>query len=211
MGILSRFKDIMASNFNALLAKSRNPEKTINEYMNQLRSDLGHVKSEMSALETERDRAARSLNECEDEIEKFTRYAEKASAEGNSADARLYEQKKERLMPEFEQQKAKYDSIKQDSDDLEVLLKKLTAELAEGESRLAAIKGKMAEASALEAANSRDTAAAKKKAAYSADAAFNTLEDRANAKYDRAQAEAELNGSYSASSEIEDLASKYDD
>ena len=40
MGILTRFKDIMASNVNALIDKSRNPEKTINEYMNQLRSDL---------------------------------------------------------------------------------------------------------------------------------------------------------------------------
>ncbi len=211
MGILSRFKDIMASNFNALLAKSRNPEKTINEYMNQLRSDLGHVKSEMSALETERDRAARNLNECEDEIDKFTRYAEKASAEGNSSDARLYEQKKERLMPEFEQLKAKYDSIKQDSDDLDVLLRKLTAELAEGETRLAAIKGKMAEASAIEAQNVKDSSAAKRKQVYSADAAFDTLEDRANAKYDRAQAEAELNGVINTSSEIDELASKYDD
>ena len=83
MGILSRFKDIMASNVNALIDKSRNPEKTINEYMNQLRSDLGHVKAELSALDTERDRAARELNECESEVEKYDRYAEKAAAEGN--------------------------------------------------------------------------------------------------------------------------------
>ena len=99
MGILSRFKDIMASNVNALIDKSRNPEKTINEYMNQLRSDLGHVKGELAALETTRDRAARELNECESELEKYERYAEKASQDGNSADARLYEQKKDRLMP----------------------------------------------------------------------------------------------------------------
>ena len=95
MGSLSRFKDIMASNVNALIDKSRNPEKTINEYMNQLRSDLGHVKGELAALETTRDRAARELNECESELEKYERYAEKASQDGNSADARLYEQKKD--------------------------------------------------------------------------------------------------------------------
>lgn len=46
MSILSRFKDIMASNINALLDKAENPEKMIDQYMRNLQSDLGKVKAE---------------------------------------------------------------------------------------------------------------------------------------------------------------------
>lgn len=209
MGILSRFKDIMASNVNALIDKSRNPEKTINEYMNQLRSDLGHVKGELAALETTRDRAARELNECESELEKYERYAEKASQDGNSADARLYEQKKDRLMPQYETLKAKYDQSNQDTTDLSAMRDKLTSELASCEQRLAAIKGKLAQVDQLEQANAAEMGK-KKKSGFTADDAFNRLEDKANARYDRASAEAELN-SVVPRDELEDLASKYDE
>ena len=208
MGILSRFKDIMASNINAIVAKSRNPEKTINEYMNQMRADLGHVKSELSALEVERDRAARSLNETEAEIEKYQRYADKCAAEGNTADARMFEQKKDRLMPEYERMKQKYDSLKQDGSDLGALREKLSAEIAQCEERMAAIKGKISAAKSLEEANMAETG--RRKPTYSADDAFSTLEDKANAQYDRAAAEAELNRVVS-SDELDDLTKKYDE
>ncbi len=209
MGILTRFKDIMASNVNALIDKSRNPEKTINEYMNQLRSDLGHVKGELTALETERDRAARELNDCESELEKYSRYAEKASADGNTSDARLYEQKKDRLMPQYETLKAKYEGTQQDTTDLSAMRDKLTSELASCEQRLAAIKGKLAQVDALEQATAAETGK-RKKSGFTADDAFNRLEDKANARYDRASAEAELN-SVVPRDELTDLASKYDE
>ena len=50
----------------------------------------------------------------------------------------------------------------------------------------------------------------KKKSSFTADDAFNRLEDKANARYDRASAEAELN-SVVPRDELEDLASKYDE
>ena len=208
MGILSRFKDIMASNINAIVAKSRNPEKTINEYMNQMRADLGHVKSELAALELERDRAARQLNECEAEVEKYQKYAEKSAAEGNTSDARMFEQRKERLIPEYEEFKKRYDALKKDGTDLAAMRDKLTAELSQCEERLAAIKGKMSEATQLEEASHVNMG--KKKPAYTADDAFNSLEDKANARYDRAQAEAELTG-HASSGDLDDLTRKYDE
>lgn len=208
MGILSRFKDIMASNINALVAKSRNPEKTINEYMNQMRSDLGHVKAELSALEVERDRAARALNDCETEIEKYQRYAEKSTAEGNTSDARVFEQRREALLPELEQLKSRFASLKQDGSDLAAMKEKLVAEIAQCEERMAAIKGKMSAASALEEQSIANSG--KKKPSYTADDAFSALEDKANAQYDRAAAEAELNN-LTNHDELDDLTRKYDE
>ena len=49
MGILTRFKDIMSANINALLDKCEDPEKMIDQYMRNLESDLGKVKAETAA------------------------------------------------------------------------------------------------------------------------------------------------------------------
>ena len=49
MGILTRFKDIMSSNINALLDRAEDPEKMIDQYLRNLNSDLGKVKSETAS------------------------------------------------------------------------------------------------------------------------------------------------------------------
>ena len=50
MGILTRFKDIMSANINALLDKCEDPEKMIDQYMRNLESDLGKVKAETASV-----------------------------------------------------------------------------------------------------------------------------------------------------------------
>ena len=46
MGIISRFKDIMSSNINALLDKAEDPEKMIDQTMRNLNKDLAKVREE---------------------------------------------------------------------------------------------------------------------------------------------------------------------
>ena len=46
MGIIARFKDIMAANINALLDKAEDPEKMIDQTMRNLTKDLAEVKQE---------------------------------------------------------------------------------------------------------------------------------------------------------------------
>ena len=64
MGILTRFKDIMSANINALLDKCEDPEKMIDQYMRNLESDLGKVKAETASVmaeETSTEEAQRQL------------------------------------------------------------------------------------------------------------------------------------------------------
>ena len=63
MGILTRFKDIMSANINALLDKCEDPEKMIDQYMRNLESDLGKVKAETASVMAEETRAKRELDE----------------------------------------------------------------------------------------------------------------------------------------------------
>ena len=94
MGVIQRFKDIMSANVNAVLDKAEDPEKMIDQYMRNLQDDLGKVKAETAAVMAEETRAKRELDECNQEVEKLQKYAEKAVAAGNDSDARLFLQKK---------------------------------------------------------------------------------------------------------------------
>ena len=49
-GIITRFKDIMSSNINALLDKAEDPSKMIDQYLRNLESDLGKVKAKRLLL-----------------------------------------------------------------------------------------------------------------------------------------------------------------
>ena len=97
MGILTRFKDIMSANINALLDKCEDPEKMIDQYMRNLESDLGKVKAETASVMAEETRAKRELDECTEQINKMQSYAEKALRAGNEADARSFLEKKQQL------------------------------------------------------------------------------------------------------------------
>ena len=71
MGILTRFKDIMTANINALLDKAENPEKMIDQCLRDLNEDLGKVKSETAVIMAEAQRAKREVDECNEEIAKM--------------------------------------------------------------------------------------------------------------------------------------------
>ena len=77
-GIITRFKDIMSSNINALLDKAEDPSKMIDQYLRNLESDLGKVKAETASVMAEEKRAKRQLDELNEQINKMQKYAEKA-------------------------------------------------------------------------------------------------------------------------------------
>ena len=75
MGIMTRFKDIMAANVNALLDKAEDPEKMIDQYLRNLESDFAKVKAETASIMAEEKSARRKLDECNEEIDKMTEYS----------------------------------------------------------------------------------------------------------------------------------------
>ena len=60
MTILTRFKDIMSSNINALLDKAENPEKMIDQVLRNLNKDLGAVKAETASIMAQEQRAKKN-------------------------------------------------------------------------------------------------------------------------------------------------------
>src|SRR5690606_21510744 len=109
MGILTRFKDIMSSNINALLDRAEDPEKMIEQLLRNLNSDLGKVKAETVSIMAEEQRSKRAFDECRSDIDKRHNYAIKGLEAGNEDDARKFLERKANLVKQESQLKAAYE------------------------------------------------------------------------------------------------------
>jgi len=205
MGILSRFKDIMQSNINALLDKAEDPEKMIDQCLRNLNSDLGKVKSETAAIMAEEQRAKRALDECNAEIERMQQFAIKALEAGNEDDARKFLEHKASLVSKQAGLVEAYELAKNNADHMRQMHDKLVSDIAELEARKDMIKGKLAVAKTQERINKMSSSVA---SANNSISSFEKYEELANKALDKANAMAELNRS-SKNQTIEDLTKKY--
>ncbi|OPG99501.1 phage shock protein A [Chryseobacterium mucoviscidosis] len=186
MGILSRFRDVMKANVNHVLARAEDPEKTVNEYMRSLSSDLGQVKAETAAVLSDESRAKRALDECTAEIKKLQRYAEKSAESGDEDKARSFLEKKAEQAEKRNELQAAYDRASAKAKMMKHMHEKLVADMGQLESRHAELKGRMAAAQAQQQANERNASAS------NANAALKAMEDKANQALNEAEALAEL-------------------
>ncbi len=207
MSILRRFKDIMASNMNALLDRAEDPEKMIDQYLRNLKGDLGKVKAETATIMAEEKRAQRQLNECKEEIEKMQRYAVKALEAENETDARAFLQKKATLTEKETELATSLELAEANAVQMRQMHDKLVSDIGELEARRQILKGKAAVAKTQERMNELGASVTGANANLSA---FDEMENKINQSLDEAEAMAELN-SDTAKDEIEDLASKYED
>jgi phage shock protein A len=207
MGILTRFKDIMASNINALLDKAEDPEKMIDQYMRNLESDLGKVKAETASVMAEETRAKRELDDCNEQIAKMQSYAEKALLAGNEADARSFLEKKQQLAKTQVALQKAYDIAHDNSTKMRQMHDKLVKDMDTLEARRTSIKATMKAAKAQERINEVGSSF---KGAGNDLEAFDRMEAKANKMLDEANAMAELNQSASDAN-IDNLAAKYED
>ncbi len=209
MGILGRFKDIMASNIHAIFNREdKHPEQTVEKYLGQLRRDLGQVKAETEALKMEYNRAQRAVDENEDEQAKLERYLERAREAKSTSDARTFERKLEKVREDGTVLAQKLAQAKEDMDKLAALNEKLGGDISTLEAKLSEIKGTLSAASQQEQLNKM----AKKAGAANSDEMFSQMSERANYALDKANAMAELEAGPSAATdrELESLTEKYD-
>ncbi len=206
MGILTRFKDIMSSNINALLDKAEDPEKMIDQCLRNLNSDLGKVKSETAAIMAEEQRAKRVLDDCNEEIAKMQAYAVKALEAGNENDARKFLEQKASLVSKQPGLQEAYDLAHSNATHMREMHDKLVEDINELESRKDMIKGKLAVAKTQERINKMGSSVV---SANNSMASFAKYEEMADKALDKANAMAELNRS-SSDNTIADLTKKYD-
>ncbi|MCJ8012168.1 PspA/IM30 family protein [Paenibacillus sp. KQZ6P-2] len=186
MGILSRFKDVMKVNINSLMERAEDPEKTIDEYMRSLNSDLGKVKAETASLLTNERRAKTALDECSAEIKKLMRYAEKSVEAGNEDDARKFLERKAQLAGKLSELQAAYDQASSNAATMKQMQDKLVSDIGQLEARRLGLKGKMTFAKMQQSLNSGSSSSGKVSSSFSA------MEERVNQALNEAEALAEL-------------------
>ncbi len=206
MGIITRFKDIMAANVNALFDKAEDPEKMIDQYLRNLESDFAKVKAETASVMAEEKSAKRKLDECDEEIAKMSEYARKAVTAGNDDDARQFLTKKSELTQKREVLAKDYELSQANAEKMRQMHDKLENDISEMKSRRDMLKAKVKVAETQKKIN--EMGAGLESAGNNA-AAFDRMEEKVNKMLDEADAVGELNKSASGN-DIEDLASKYD-
>lgn len=206
MGVLTRFKDIMASNINALLDKCEDPEKMIDQYMRNLESDLGKVKAETASVMAEETRAKRELDDCNEQTAKMQTYAERALAAGNENDARSFLEKKQQLASTQTALLQAYNIAADNAAKMRQMHDKLVKDIQSLESRRSAVKATVKAAKAQERINKVGSGVV---GANNSMEAFSKMEAKANRMLDEANAMSELNASQ-ADADINNLAAKYE-
>lgn len=205
MGILTRFKDIMTSNINALLDKAEDPEKMVEQCLRNLNSDLGKVKAETASIMAEEQRTKRELDECICEINKMEKYAIKALEANSEEDARKFLERKSQLTNKEAEFQAAYNLASSNATQMREMHDKLVQDIRELESRKAMIKGKMSVARTQERLNKIGSSLSDANKSMSS---FERMEEKANIALDKANAMAELNRA--PKDDIKDLLTKYD-
>ena len=206
MGIITRFKDIMAANFNALLDRCEDPEKMIDQYLRNLEQDFAKVKAETAAIMAEEKSAKRKLDDCDAEIAKMADYAKKAVTAGNDDEARQFLSKKAELTQKREVLAKDYEMACGNSAKMRQMHDKLESDISELKSRREMLKAKVKVAETQKKMNQMGSSL---ESAGGNLAAFDRMEEKVNKMLDEADAMNELNAQ-PASNDIDALTKKYD-
>ena len=205
MGIISRFKDIMAANINSWLDKAEDPEKMIDQYLRNLESDLAKVKQETASVMADEQRAKRELDACKTQVEELQKYAEKAVVAGNDDDARKFLEQKQSLATKQQALEQTYALAQDNASKMRQMHDKLVNDINELNSRRDTIKAKIKVAKAQQTVNKIGASVSGAEKNLSA---FDRMEARADKMLDEANAMAQLNQS-GKDNTVEDLKDKY--
>lgn len=184
MGIFSRLKNMTRANVNSWKDQSDEPEKSIDEYLRSLNSDLGKVKAETASLLAEERRAKNALDECCAEIIKMQRYADKSVEAGNENESRKFLEQAKKLGERLSDLQNAYNLASSKAASMKQVQDRLIVDLAGLEQRRIELKGKLAEARLQQEVNSDGLS--------SGQASFREIEEQMTQAIHEAEALAEL-------------------
>lgn len=203
MGIISRFTEIMKSNINAQLDKCEDPSKMIDQTLRELKENFAEVKKETAGVMAAEKEANRAVQECEEQIRKYSQAAENALRAGNEEDARTFLARKQPFMDNLVNLKKTQAVAKENSDKMRQMYNKLANDIQMLETKRNGIKATVAAAKTQEKMNKISSGSKRSMASLET---FDRMEDKANRMLDSAMAEAELSADMDAEN---DLVNKY--
>lgn len=202
MSILTRFKDIMASNVNALLDKMEDPAKMVDQYLLNMTKDLAEIKKETANVIAEETRAKRLADENKKEVERYLGLTEKALLSGNESDATVFMAKKQELESTGVGLQTTYVVARENAAKMRQMHDKLTKDINALNARKDMIKAKAAVAKTQERVNQFTTPGGQ-----GGVEAFERMEDKVDKRLDAANAMSDLNAA--PIDEAKALAEKY--
>ena len=210
MGILSRFADLMKANINGALEKveGENADKLLEQYIRDAKANLEEVKSETAGVIAEETAAGRKVAALDEESARLASYAEKAVLAGNDDDARKFLSGKAEAEAQKADAEKAYAQAQVNSDRMRQLTKKLGEDIAEAQTKLDELKGKLEVVAQQE---KMDTLAQKISSVDGQFSDYERLADAVQKRIDAIDAKAELNAQISASTDLESLKDKYAD
>jgi phage shock protein A len=182
LSIFKRVRTILASNINARIINTKDPEVEINKYVRELERDFREIKGETESTIALMSRVKRELNECQSEMNKMERYAMKALDAGDEDKARRFIEEKVNLKPKLQGYKEQYTLAQVKVEQMKLAQDKLSMDLQELSTKRDEIVGKLAAAESKKLAS--EIGASQSNVCLSL---FDQLEEKAN----RALAEAE--------------------
>lgn len=206
MGILARFGDIMRANINDLLtgAENKNAEKLLNQYLRDAREDYAQVRNETASVMAEETAAKRRLDELNDQMARYERYAQAAVQAGNDADALKFLEAKGQLQPKKKDAEAAYAQAQANSERMRQMTQKLLTDIQEAESKIGELKAKLRIAESKEKMQQLT-----EKIGGSALGNFDSLADSIQKRIDAADAKEALDAELAGDRELDDLEKKY--
>lgn len=207
MGILARFGDIMRANINDLLtgAENKNAEKLLNQYLRDAREDYAQVRNETASVIAEETAAKRRLDELNDQMTRYERYAQAAVQAGNDADALKFLEAKGQLQPKKKDAEAAYAQAQANSERMRQMTQKLLTDIQEAESKIGELKAKLRIAESKE----KMQQLTEKIGGGSALGNFDSLADSIQKRIDAADAKEALDAEFAGDRELDDLEKKY--
>jgi phage shock protein A len=190
MGILNRFGDIMKSNVNALLDKTEDPDKMIDQYLIDMKESLAEVKRETANIMALEKSSLRALEENTAETERYKKLAKQAVDAGKDGDAETFIRKYKGLEEARTTLRINADAATANADKMKQMHNKLVADIQELESRKSTVKSTVAIAKAVEKVNKVGNAA---DSASDIGGKFADMERKAQDRLSKAQAHSELN------------------